>query len=476
MSRPTPPIYKTRNWPAYNQALKRRGSLTNWFDPAMTWKAAPTGKRGRQADYSDAAIQTCLTMKVLFGMALRQTTGFVESLLRLIGLDWAVPDFSTLSRRQKTLKVNIPYRGSAGPLHLLVDSTGIKVEGEGEWNARKHGGTKRRVWRKIHIGIDEKSLEIRAAEFTTSDVGDAPMLPELLDQIPPDQEIASVTADGAAYYPRIARLLAEHDVAGDALVGAGGIQAVGAGQVDQLDRPPVGQRHAPRMALHGHARIIAHLLARAGERVEQGALAGIGIADQRDQRRGGGHSAATGSNAGAADFMVVYAKTDPQAGARGVSAFVLEPKATEGIGIAPAERTMGLRGGHVFGVTFDDCFVPEENRIGAEGTGFRTAMKVLDNGRIEVAAQATGIAEAMRNQAGVIVTVPFLTLTGDANHPGYLDGHGTISADHARNITTRPDTHLHHLTGLNHDPTTNTHADAADTATDDAESEAEVED
>ncbi|MDO5604801.1 MAG: IS5 family transposase [Paracoccus sp. (in: a-proteobacteria)] len=197
MSRPIPPTYKTRNWPSCNEALKRRGSLAIWFDPAMTWGAAPTGKRGRQCDYSDAAIQTCLTMKVLFGMALRQTTGFVESLLRLAGLDWDVPDFSTLSRRQKTLKVNIPYRGSDGPLHLLVDSTGIKVEGEGEWNARKHGGTKRRIWRKIHIGIDEKSLEIRAAEFTTSDVGDAPMLLELLDQIPPDQEIASVTADGA---------------------------------------------------------------------------------------------------------------------------------------------------------------------------------------------------------------------------------------------------------------------------------------
>ncbi|VDC33753.1 IS5 family transposase [Pseudogemmobacter humi] len=197
MSRPTSPTYKTRNWPAYNKALKRRGSLTIWFDPAMTWEAKPTGKRGRQPAYGDAAIQTCLTMKVLFGMALRQTTGVVESLLQLIGLDWAVPDFSTLSRRQKTLKVNIPYRGSDGPLHLLIDSTGIKVEGEGEWNARKHGGAKRRVWRKIHIGIDEKTLEIRAAEFTTSDVGDAPMLPELLDQIPPEQEIGSVTADGA---------------------------------------------------------------------------------------------------------------------------------------------------------------------------------------------------------------------------------------------------------------------------------------
>jgi hypothetical protein len=197
MSRPTPSAYKTRNWPAYNEALKRRGSLTIWFDPAMTWEAAPTGKRGRQPGYSDAAIQTCLTMKVLFGMALRQTTGFVESLLGLISLDWAVPNFSTLSRRQKSLKVNIAYRGSEGPLHLLIDSTGIKVEGEGEWNARKHGGTKRRVWRKIHIGIDEQTLEIRAAEFTTGDVGDAPILPELLEQIPPDQEIASVTADGA---------------------------------------------------------------------------------------------------------------------------------------------------------------------------------------------------------------------------------------------------------------------------------------
>lgn len=197
MSRLTSPTYKTRNWPAYNEALKRRGSLTIWFDPGMTWEAAPTGKRGRQPAYSDAAIQTCLTMKVLFGMALRETTGFVESLLRRVGLDWAVPDFSTLSRRQMSLKVNIPYRGSGGPLHLLIDSTGIKVEGEGERNARKHGGAKRRVWRKIHIGIDEKSLEIRAAEFTTSDIGDAPMLPELLDQIPPDQEIASVTADGA---------------------------------------------------------------------------------------------------------------------------------------------------------------------------------------------------------------------------------------------------------------------------------------
>ncbi len=108
MSRHTAATYRTRNWPAYNEALKRRGSLSIWFDPDMSWDAAPSVRRGRQQSYSDAAIQTCLTMKVLFGMALRQTTGFVESLLRLVGLDWAVPDFSTLCRRQKTLAVNIP--------------------------------------------------------------------------------------------------------------------------------------------------------------------------------------------------------------------------------------------------------------------------------------------------------------------------------------------------------------------------------
>lgn len=118
MTSPTHPIYKTRNWPAYNESLKRRGSLTIWFDPEMSWDAAPTGRRGRQQTYSDAAIQTCLTLKVLFGMALWETSGFVESLLRLIGLDWVVPDFSTLCRRQKSLAVNLPYRGSRGPLEL----------------------------------------------------------------------------------------------------------------------------------------------------------------------------------------------------------------------------------------------------------------------------------------------------------------------------------------------------------------------
>ena len=177
-----PPIkYKTKNWCTYNEALKRRESLPIWFDPEMTWTPPPSGKRGRQCQFSDAAIQTCLTIRGVFGLPLRQTTGFVESLLKLVCLDWALPDFSTLCRRQKALNVNLPYCGGNGPLNLLIDSTGIRALGESEWKARKHGGPKRRIWRKIHIGIDEETLEVCAVEVTSSNVGDAPMLPELLD-------------------------------------------------------------------------------------------------------------------------------------------------------------------------------------------------------------------------------------------------------------------------------------------------------
>ena len=160
MSSWSPTKYKTKNWPSYNTALKQRGLLSIWFDPEIVWVPPPNGKRGRQQSFSDAAIQACLTLKVLFEMGLRQSepvkaplvrahwrTEVVQSLLRLAGLDWSAPDFSTLSRRQKTLNVNLPYRGSKGPLNLLGDSTGIKAEGEGEWNARKHRDPKRRLWR-----------------------------------------------------------------------------------------------------------------------------------------------------------------------------------------------------------------------------------------------------------------------------------------------------------------------------------------
>jgi hypothetical protein len=138
-----------------------------------------------------------LTIKVLFKQPLRQTTGMVASLLKLAGLDWAVPDYTTLGRRQKTLAVQIPYWRADRPLNLLVDSTGIKFLGDGEWQARKHGIQGRRQWRKVHLAMDTATSDIRAVEFTASSNGDSPVLPELLDQIPEDEDIATVTADGA---------------------------------------------------------------------------------------------------------------------------------------------------------------------------------------------------------------------------------------------------------------------------------------
>lgn len=189
--------YKTINWAEYNAALKARGSLTIWLDKDMQWYAPASGKRGRQRIFSDAAIQFGLSIKCLFGLALRQSLGLVESLLRMAGLDWRVPDFSTVCRRQKALQVQLPYRASTCALDLLVDSTGIKFLGEGEWKRKKHGAEYRRQWRKVHLGIDANTLEIRAIEVTNNRVGDAPMLPELLGQIPSDEPIASVSADGA---------------------------------------------------------------------------------------------------------------------------------------------------------------------------------------------------------------------------------------------------------------------------------------
>ncbi len=163
----------------------------------MRWLAPLTGKNGRNQTFSDAAIQFCLTVKGLFGLPLRQTIGFVESLLKLSALEWPVPDYSTLCRRQKQITVAIPYQPRPGSLHLLIDSTGIKMLGEGEWKRKKHGAEYRRQWRKVHLGIDAETLEIRAIEVTDNSIGDAPMLPELLKQIPESEQIASVSGDGA---------------------------------------------------------------------------------------------------------------------------------------------------------------------------------------------------------------------------------------------------------------------------------------
>src|SRR5574343_1535975 len=130
MSKPKPARYRTTNWSTYNAALRKRVSLLIWLDKEMAWHAPHEGRTGRPPVFSNAAIQFCLSIKVLFKLPLRQTAGMVASLLRLAGLDWPVPDYSTLCRRQKTLKVQIPYRRADGPLNLLVDSTGIKFLGD----------------------------------------------------------------------------------------------------------------------------------------------------------------------------------------------------------------------------------------------------------------------------------------------------------------------------------------------------------
>jgi hypothetical protein len=190
------------NWADYNASLRRRGSLTLWFseEAIAGWRAAPRATRGGQAWYSPLAILTALTLKAVFRLALRQTEGLIGSIIDLLGLGLAVPTFSTLSRRAETVDVPRlrPCSGNdadSEPLHLLVDSTGLKLCGAGEWLVEKHGTRKRRSWRKLHIGVDASTGEIVAATLTTKDVDDASEIGRLLAQV--EGPLASFTADGA---------------------------------------------------------------------------------------------------------------------------------------------------------------------------------------------------------------------------------------------------------------------------------------
>ena len=188
--------HRATNSAAYDAALRQRGSLTVWFTDAAiaAWKAEPRTTRGGQPRYSGLAIATALTLRAVFRLALRQTEGLIGSLISLLGLDLAVPDHTTLSRRAESLDVVRP-RPSSGPVHLLVDSTGLKLCGSGEWLLEKHGTKTRRSWRKLHIAVDADTGQIAAAALTTSDVDDASQVGALLDQV--GGPVASFTADGA---------------------------------------------------------------------------------------------------------------------------------------------------------------------------------------------------------------------------------------------------------------------------------------
>ncbi|MFW1642645.1 IS5 family transposase [Acinetobacter guillouiae] len=197
MNKPRPKIYRTLNWSSYNRALINSRNIAIWFDPNTQWYEQPQGKQGRNQTYSDTAIQCCLMIKSLFRMSLRMATGFVQSLIQLFGLDWAAPDYSTLCRRQKYIDISICYQRSSGGLHLLIDSTGLKFLGEDEWKRKKHQPEYRRQWRKLHIGIDAETLQIRAVQLTTNNVSDSQVLGDLLNQISPAEPIDSVYTDGA---------------------------------------------------------------------------------------------------------------------------------------------------------------------------------------------------------------------------------------------------------------------------------------
>ena len=197
MNKPRPKIYRTLNWSSYNRALINRGNIAIWFDPNTQWYEQPHGKQCRNQTYSDTAIQCCLMIKSLFRLSLRMVPGFVQSLIQLFGLDWAAPDYSTLCRRQKHIDISICYQRSSGGLHLLIDSTGLKFLGEGEWKRKKHQPEYRRQWRKLHIGIDAETLQIRAVQLTTNNISDSQVLGDLLNQIPPAEPIDSVYTDGA---------------------------------------------------------------------------------------------------------------------------------------------------------------------------------------------------------------------------------------------------------------------------------------
>src|SRR3954471_3763348 len=193
---------KVTNWPAYDASLRQRGSLTVWFseEAIAAWRAEPRTTRGGQPWYSELAILTALTLRAVFRLAYRQTEGLIGSLMRLLGLDLPVPDHTTLSRRAATLEVPRPRSGSraggeAAPMHLLVDSTGLKLCGPGEWLIEKHGTRRRRSWRKMHIGVDADTGQIVASELTTHDVDDGSQVGPLLDQVA--GPVVSFTGDGA---------------------------------------------------------------------------------------------------------------------------------------------------------------------------------------------------------------------------------------------------------------------------------------
>lgn len=181
---------KVENWGEYNDALVDRGRLTIWIseEAIEDWTDDSPPQQGAQWIFTDRAIKTCLQIKVVYGLTLRETEGFVRSLVELMELeDVPVPDYTTLSKRQKDLEIDLPTSSKSAPTHLVIDSTGLKVHGEGEWKQRIHGKQKRRTWRKLHLAVDSDTGLITAATLTDNTSGDASQVEPLLEETLSDQ-------------------------------------------------------------------------------------------------------------------------------------------------------------------------------------------------------------------------------------------------------------------------------------------------
>jgi hypothetical protein len=201
--------YKVRNWQAYNVGLKERGKISLWLNKRVLsgWRHQETAyKRGRPRYYSDLAIEACLTIRKVLGLALRQCEGFLEGLFSSLKIDLPVPDYTVLCRRASRLKLNIKaFIASNQPIDLIVDSTGLKVCGEGEWKVRKHGAGKHRTWMKLHLGLDACSQQIVFSELTTNAVDDGEVVKDLAAKV--GQPIKSFTGDGAYDKVKVRKML-----------------------------------------------------------------------------------------------------------------------------------------------------------------------------------------------------------------------------------------------------------------------------
>ena len=189
---------KVTNWPEYNRALTQRGSITFWVDESAieAWTCTKHhGKRGRGFQFSDVAIETALIVKGVFSLPLRSLQGFIDSIFSLMNVPLRSPNYSSISKRAKTVEIKYrnPSRGAIR--HIAIDSTGLKVFGEGEWKVKKHGSEKRRTWRKLHLAVEVDTHEIISAEMTLVNVGDSEVLPTLLN--PLRRRISEVSGDGA---------------------------------------------------------------------------------------------------------------------------------------------------------------------------------------------------------------------------------------------------------------------------------------